>query len=82
MSGSNGDGVGAGGEKLVYMANQIARFFESQGAMEVAVTQTMGHIKDFWSRAMQLELLAFVDSGGGAALSPIARAAIDRLRTF
>lgn len=66
--------------KLVYMANQIARFFSSQGSDAVAATQTAKHILSFWAPSMRQQFLAEFDRGEAGELSPIARAAIEHLR--
>ena len=39
-------------DKLVYMANQIAKFFESQGP-DKAVAGTADHLKKFWDPRMR-----------------------------
>ena len=44
-------------QKLVYMANQIGKFFASQGA-EQAVTGTAEHIKKFWDPRMRAAIFA------------------------
>jgi len=61
--------------QLTYMANQIARNLAAQGA-DKAVAATAQHITDFWDPRMTAQLLAASD----AALDPIARAALVRLR--
>lgn len=65
-------------DKLVYMANQIGRFFVSQGA-DVAVAGIAAHIADFWDPRMRAAILAHLDAGG-AGLDPLVRQAIERLR--
>ena len=61
-------------EKMVYMANQIATFFNSQpggdGAERVAA-----HINDFWEPRMRTQLLSHA-AEGGAGLDPLAAEAI------
>lgn len=64
-------------DKLVYMANQIATFFTSQGAAQ-AVEGTAEHIKKFWDPRMRDAIFAHLKSGG-AGLNPVAREAIERL---
>lgn len=66
-------------DKLVMMANQIAKFFEAQGA-ERAVPQITSHIEQFWDPRMRRHILAHV-AEGGAGLSPLALAALQRLKT-
>ncbi len=60
--------------RLTYMANQIAREFAPQGEAE-AVAATAKHLADFWDPRMK----AAIAAGDRGALSPIARAAVERL---
>jgi len=62
-------------ERLVYMANQIARNLATQPD-EQAIATVADHIKAFWDPRMKAMILA--DSGVG--LMPVARAAVERLR--
>lgn len=64
--------------KLVMMANQIAKFFETQGEAR-AVPQITKHIEDFWDPRMRRGILEHV-ADGGAGLDPLALAALRRLR--
>ena len=65
-------------EKLVTMANQIGKFFASQGP-DLAVAGTAEHIKKFWDPRMRAAIFAHLDSGG-AGLDPAVRQAIERLK--
>ena len=65
-------------DKLVYMANQIGKFFASQGE-EKAVAATADHLRKFWDPRMRTEILAHLDAGG-AGLDPLVRRAVERLR--
>lgn len=67
-------------EKLVYMANQIAAFFTSQGREEKAVAGAADHIKSFWDPSMRKGIFAHLDATGGEGLSPVALKAIQMLR--
>ena len=49
-------------EKLVYMANQIGRFFNSQG-QEQAVAGTTDHIRKFWDPHMRATIVAHFEAG-------------------
>ncbi|MEO5597814.1 MAG: formate dehydrogenase subunit delta [Novosphingobium sp.] len=60
--------------QLTLMANQIARNFAVQGD-ERAAAATAEHIKLYWEPRMT----AAIRAGGGADLSPIAAAAVQRL---
>lgn len=64
-------------DKLVYMANQIAKFFDSQGH-DLAVAGIADHIEKFWDPRMRAAIFAHLDAGG-ADLDPNAREALERL---
>lgn len=64
-------------DNLVRMANQIAKFFENQGA-ERAVPQIASHIQQFWDPRMRRQILEHVGAGG-AGLEPLAMAAMARV---
>lgn len=66
-------------DRLVYMANQIGKFFESQGPGK-AVSGTAEHIKKFWDPRMLKAIFVHLDAGG-AGLDPAVRDAINKLRT-
>ena len=63
--------------KLVYMANQIGKFFASQG-QDKAVAGTADHIKKFWDPRMRAAIFAHLNEGG-AGLDPNVRIALERL---
>jgi formate dehydrogenase subunit delta len=63
-------------EKLVMMANQIARNLAVLGEEE-AVAGTAQHIRRFWDPRMRAAIVALAAKGG--ALEPIAAAAVSRL---
>ena len=65
--------------KLVYMANQIGRFFVSQGG-DAAVAGTAEHIKKFWDPRMREAIFRHIEQGGDG-LDPHVRAALDSLKT-
>jgi len=65
-------------DKLVYMANQIGKFFASQGP-ERAVSGTADHIKQFWDPRMRAQIYAYLESDG-KGLDPNVRVAIEQLR--
>lgn len=56
-------------DKLIYMANQIARFMESKPHSE-GVALLASHINDFWEPRMRRQLFAVIDAGG-AGLRPL-----------
>jgi formate dehydrogenase subunit delta len=65
-------------EKLVYMANQIGRFFAHQPEAE-AIANTADHLKKFWDPRMHKDILRFVDDGG-QGLQPFVLKAVLTLR--
>lgn len=64
-------------EKLVMMANQIAKAFAAQGEAR-AVPQIAKHIQDFWDPRMRRGILEHL-ANGGAGLDPLALAALRKL---
>ena len=50
-------------EKLVYMANQIGKFFAHKSDEE-AVAGIAGHVRSFWEKRMLAEIYAYLDAGG------------------
>ena len=65
-------------ERLVYMANQIARNFEAIGH-DAAAKATADHIASFWDPRMKAQIFALIDKGE-ADLSLAARDALVSLR--
>jgi formate dehydrogenase subunit delta len=65
-------------ERLVMMANQIAKFFAAQGEAR-AVPQIASHIQQFWDPRMRKEITLHV-AQGGAGLDPLALEAIKQLK--
>jgi formate dehydrogenase subunit delta len=65
-------------DRLVYMANQIGKFFEAQRADEV-IPGIANHIKKFWDPRMRKAIFAYLDEGG-EGLDPPVREAIMRLK--
>jgi len=62
-------------QRLVYMANQIARNFAAQGA-DVAALAVADHIAAFWDPRMKAQIFEM----HGAGLEPIAAHAVKLLR--
>lgn len=50
-------------EKLITMANQIARFMELK-PHEEGVTGLASHINDYWEPRMRRQLFEMLDAGG------------------
>ena len=65
-------------DKLVYMANQIGKFFVSQGP-DKAVAGAAEHLAKFWDPRMRAAIIAHLDAGG-VGLDPPVREAVDKLR--
>ncbi len=65
-------------EKLVTMANQIAKFFAAQGH-DRAVPQITDHLEKFWDPRMRRHILEHV-ANGGAGLDPLALEAIKAMK--
>jgi formate dehydrogenase subunit delta len=57
-------------DRLVYMANQIAKGFRLKSE-DRAVADTLDHIQKFWEPRMRREFLAHVDASGGVELRPL-----------
>jgi formate dehydrogenase subunit delta len=66
-------------DRLVYMANQIGKFFAYQRDDEI-VPGIANHIKKFWDPRMRKAIFAYIDAGG-AGLDPPVREALLRLRS-
>ena len=66
-------------DKLIYMANQIGKFFEAQDK-DTASAKIAEHIIKFWDPRMRQAIFAHLDASGGAGLDPAARKAIETLK--
>jgi formate dehydrogenase subunit delta len=65
-------------DKLVYMANQIGKFFVAQGEEEAAPL-IADHLVKFWDPRMRKEIVAYLTTAGGAGLDPPVRKAVESL---
>jgi formate dehydrogenase subunit delta len=65
-------------DRLVYMANQIGKFFQSQGH-DKEVSGVAEHIRKFWDPRMRKGIFEHLDTGG-AGLDPNVREAIASLK--
>jgi formate dehydrogenase subunit delta len=65
-------------ERLIYMANQIARGFRLKGEAR-AIADTADHIQKFWEPRMRREILAVLEAGG-TGLEPVVRAAVAQVK--
>ena len=66
-------------ERLVRMANDIARFYEAEPDHQEAVGSVKTHLRRFWDPRMRREILQHLESGG-SGLSELAREALELLR--
>ena len=66
-------------DKLVYMANQIGKFFAGQGP-DRAVAGVAEHMAKFWDPRMRAAIIAHLEAGG-AGFDPPVHTAIEKLRT-
>ena len=64
--------------KLIYMANQIAKFMESKPEAE-GVSGLASHINDFWEPRMRTHLFEVLDAGG-TGLRPMVLVAAAQIR--
>ncbi len=65
-------------DRLIYMANQIGKFFNSQDH-DKAVPGIAEHIKKFWDPRMRTAILTHLDQGG-EGLDPSVRDALATLK--
>ncbi|QCO57483.1 formate dehydrogenase (plasmid) [Pseudorhodobacter turbinis] len=65
-------------EKMVYMTNQIAKFFRTQPEAS-RIENIAAHLSDFWEPRMLEKLYVHVD-GGGAGLDALVVEAAKRIR--
>ncbi|APG92705.1 formate dehydrogenase subunit delta [Sinorhizobium americanum] len=64
--------------KLIYMANQIATFFQSQPANEAA-QGVATHINKYWESRMRRKLFEHIEHGG-EGLNPLVLEAAPKIR--
>ncbi|HEY5208953.1 MAG TPA: formate dehydrogenase subunit delta [Stellaceae bacterium] len=65
--------------KLVYNANQIAKFFQHR-PQEQAVADTADHLKKYWDPRMRDSIIALLNKGG-EGFDPIVRKAVEWIAT-
>jgi len=63
--------------KLVYMANQIGRFFVTEDRA-TAVSGIADHLRKFWDPRMRAAIVAYLNDGG-EGLDPAVRQAVAEL---
>ena len=62
-------------EKLIYMANQIGKFFAPQGA-GAQIAGVEDHLRRFWDPRMRTQLIDHVRGGGGGLDTNVASAVV------
>ena len=65
--------------KLVYMANQIGKFFANKPA-DKAVEGITDHILKYWDPRMRRAIAAHLDAHGTDGLDPLALQAVEKVR--
>jgi formate dehydrogenase subunit delta len=65
-------------KKLVYMANQIGKFFAPQGH-DKTVAGVANHLTRFWDPSMRKKIVHHL-SEGGEGLDPLVKEAVQTLR--
>lgn len=65
-------------DKLVYMANQIGKFFNSQD-ISTSSAKIAEHLTKFWDPRMRRAIVAHLETGG-AGLDLAVRQAVEALR--
>ena len=65
-------------QRLIAMANDIARYFASEPDPDAGVAGIADHLRKFWHPRMSEQLIAHVDNAG-AGLDPMADAAVRQL---
>jgi hypothetical protein len=68
-----------GVSNLIFMANQVGRFFEHY-PWDEGVEGVINHIRKFWHPYMRKELIKYCEEHGDQELIPIVRAAVERLK--
>ena len=64
-------------KKLIYMANQIGKFFPPQGH-DKAIAGIANHLAKFWDPSMRKKIVHHLNEGG-EGLDPHVREAVGRL---
>jgi formate dehydrogenase subunit delta len=68
-------------DKLVYMANQIGKFFATQHCADGdrAVDDIATHLRKFWDPRMRAEIVGKLAIGEAEGLDPLPRRAVEKL---
>ena len=65
-------------DRLIYMANQIGKFFAPQRQADPAAA-IADHLKKFWDPRMRAAIVAHLEAGGAGLEDPV-RQAVRRLK--
>lgn len=60
-------------DRLIYMANQIGKYFASQHRQD-PVEGIANHLRKFWDPSMRRAITAYVDQGGQGLDPPVLQA--------
>ena len=64
-------------DRLIYMANQIGKFFAHRPA-DLAVADIADHLRKFWDPRMRSQIIGLLDQSG-ADFDPTVRRAVESL---
>ncbi len=65
-------------QRLVSMANDIARYFASEPDQEAGVEGVADHLRAFWTPRMRQQIVEYLASDG-SAVDDLTRRAVERL---
>ncbi len=68
-------------ERLIRMANDISNFFAAEPDTEVGIEGVKNHLLRSWEPRMRKAIIEYLQNDGGAELSELAKAAVQRLQT-
>lgn len=66
-------------ERLVEMANDIARYFAAEPERDEAISGIATHLKRFWEPRMRTAIVAHCRDANGEGLHELAREAVRRM---
>ncbi len=66
-------------DKLVYVANQIGKFFSTQDKAKASAA-IEDHLRKFWDPRMRTQIVTYLEKGG-EGLDPLVRTAVEGLGT-
>jgi formate dehydrogenase subunit delta len=67
-------------DRLIYMANQIGKYFASQKSL-IPAEGVAHHLAQFWDPSMRSAIIAHLDAGG-AGLDPLSMDAVKLLAAY